>query len=379
MHRRWKIILILLIVAVLVTSYFYMPYIRQMVHPDLILASSGKAIPFSQEEFLHFYKDGMVLCGSPSRFYSWDGAEQKSPFEQEDVSAEGEKISIVAHSKHYIVTAGNRIYNTQTVPFSKVYENKDLSIWDIKECGDFLLLLVKNKESIIEPLIFARGEDSLLPLDGMGDAKFLSADSPMGEEGNKDLSLLTMSMDNPVPFSRIFHFVNRNELFGVLSLKDQLLYNIYRLRDTVVLMGNRDILCYNVNGKQKWSIKNNFDGKFDAIHGKDGLLLYFPNCSDIEKEKGNGLTVNNSGEYSVKIFPKYLTNLQPYQNGYLGLEYGRTVVFLGKKGEILKKQNLKEPVNAIEINPYQSERLYVRTKNNDLQIYTPKKQGENKK
>jgi hypothetical protein len=36
-------------------------------------------------------------------------------------------------------------------------------------------------------------------------------------------------------------------------------------------------------------------------------------------------------------------------------------------------------VNAIEINPYQSERLYVRTKNNDLQIYTPKKQGENKK
>ena len=378
MHRRWNVILIFLIVAVLVTSYFYMPHIRQMIHPDLIPASYGKPISFSQEESLHFYKDGMVLCGSPSRFYSWDGAEQEPPFEQEELSAEGEKISIVAHSKHYIVTAGNRIYNTQTVPFTKVYENNALSIWDIQECDDFLLLLVKNKESIVEPLILAGGEDSLLPLDGMGNAKYLSADSPTGGD-TKDLSLLTMSMDTPVPFSRIFHFVNRNELFGVLSLEDQFIYNMYRLRDTIVLMGNRYILCYNVNGKQKWTIKNNFDGKFDVIHGKDGLLLYFPNRPDIEKEKGNCLMVNNTGEYSVKKFPKYLTNLQPYQNGYLGLEYGKTVVFLSKRGEILKKQNLKEPVNAIEINPYRSERLYVRTKSNTLQMYTPKKQEENKK
>ncbi len=356
-----------------------MPHIRQMLHPDLIPASSGKPIAFSQEESLHFYKDGMILCGSPSRFYSWDGAEQKPPLEQEDISAEGEKISIVAHSKHYIVTPGNRIYNTQTVPFTKVYENKDLSIWDIKEYHDFLLLLVKNKESVVEPLILAEGEDSLLPLDGMGDAKYLSADSPTGDDGSKDLSLLTMSMDTPVPVSRIFHFINRNELFGVLSLEDQFIYNIYRLGNTIVLMGNRNILCYNVNGKRKWSIKNNYDGKFDAVHGKDGLLLYFPNSTDIEREKGNCLMVNNSGEYSVKNFPKYLSNLQPYQNGYLGLEYEKTLVSLSRRGEIRKKQNLKEPVNAIEINPYRSERLYVRTKSNTLQMYIPKKQEENKK
>ena len=89
--------------------------------------------------------------------------------------------------------------------------------------------------------------------------------------------------------------------------------------------------------------------------------------------------VNNSGEYSVKNFPKYLSNLQPYQNGYLGLEYEKTLVSLSRRGEIRKKQNLKEPVNAIEINPYRSERLYVRTKSNTLQMYIPKKQEENKK
>ena len=57
-----------------------------------------------------------------------------------------------------------------------------------------------------------------------------------------------------------FHYQNRNELYGVLSLENQFVYDIYRTRNNVILMGIKDILCYNVEGELQWSIPHESEG-----------------------------------------------------------------------------------------------------------------------
>lgn len=373
MRRRRKIIMTALLLAVIVVFYFFIPTIRQKANPDLVPAYSADPISFAQEEDLHFFPEGLVICGSPSRFYDLDGTDILPPFKQDDLSAENGNIDIIAHTENYIATASNRIYNTQTVPFSMVYENKDIHLWDMKEYSDFLLLLIQNEESVVEPFVLVKGSDFLISLDGIGDSKYISADS---SRGGKDLSLLTMSLDAPVPFPRVFHYVNRNELYGVLSLEDQFLYNIFRLKSAIVLIGINNILCYNIDGKLLWSVKNDSNGLFDAIPEKNGLLLYFPEITHIGEDKGNCLFVQNNGDRSVKEFPKYLSNLRTYRNGYIGLEYKKTLVFLNKNGRTTKKQKLPDPVNTLEVDPYKPENLYVRTDSNTLQLYTTEKQEE---
>ena len=92
------------------------------------------------------------MCGSPSRFYNWDQTERKPPFTQDDLTAENNEINIIAHTDNYIATANNRIYNTQTVPFTLVYENQGAMIFDLKEYEDYLVLLLQEEIQTPAPL-----------------------------------------------------------------------------------------------------------------------------------------------------------------------------------------------------------------------------------
>jgi hypothetical protein len=373
MRRMRNIMVTVLLTGIVAALYFLYPHITNFGKPDLVPAFSADPISFTQEEQLHFFPEGLILCGAPSRFYSWDGADIQPPFRQDDLSSEGGSIIIVAQTENYIATSNGRIYNTETVPFALVYENKDIKLWDMKEYADFLLLMILNDDSVAEPFILVNNSDFLISLDGTGESKYISADS---YKATKELSLLTVSLDSPVPMSRVFHYVNRNELHGVLSLEDTFVYNVFRLKSYVILIGINDIVCYNIDGKLQWSLENKSNGQFEAIPGDNGLLLYFPDLARLGKEEGNTLSIHSDGDYSVEKFPKYLSSLRAYRNGYIGLEYKNTLVFMSKSGREVKKQKLPEPVNLLLANPYQTESIYVRTDSNTLQLYTTEKQEE---
>lgn len=374
MRRKTKLLLTVILMIAVATIYFSYPRIQGQRTPDFHPAFAAQSIPFTQQEDLHFFDDGWIVCGSPSRFYNWDQVDQRPPFTQDDLTAENDEIDIIAHTRHYIATANNRIYNTQTVPFTLVYENKDRILCDLKEYDGFLILLIQEEESTISrPYVLMEGSDFLISLDGTGNANYVSVDVH-----ETDLSLLTLSLDSPVPITRVFHYTNRNELYGVLTLENQLLYHIYRMKNQVILIGIKDILCYNVEGELQWSVPHESEGVFEALPSEKALLLYFPEKSQLGESQGNVLVVDETG-YSIKAFPKYLSNLNVYQSGYVATESNQNLVFLSKSGKAIKKQTLQQPVDWIKYNSSRPGNLYVRTKDNVLRVYTSDKQEEDTK
>jgi len=375
MRRGTKFILTALFIIAIAAIYFLYPELLGFfTTKELKPVFSGNTISFNQNEDIHLFKDGWIICGAPSRFYQWNQADLNPPFTQDDLDIEGDEINIVARSENYIVTDNNRIYNTQSVPFEFVYENPDFIIQDIKEYDDYLVLLIKEKEDDpVQPYVLVKGSDFLISFDGIGNAKYISMDAY-----RSDVSLLTLSLDSPVPITRVFHFKNRNELYGVISLENTFYYNVYRLKNTVILVGSKDILCYNVEGELKWSVSHDSEGVFEVLANNDGLLFYFPEKSQIGDIAGNALEINEQG-YSVKTFPKYLSSLSVYKSGYVALELRQNLVFLSKQGKTVRKQTLDAPADLIKYFTGKPDTLFVRTEDNVLQLYTSEKQEEDKK
>jgi hypothetical protein len=368
MRRKTKLILTTLLIITIAMVYFLISTFNNQseVYPVL----SAEPITIESQEELHFFSDGWIICGSPSRFYHWDKTSMDPPFSQDDLAVENNRIHIKVRTENHIVTENNRIYNTETVPFTLVYENEDFPVWDLKEYSDFLLVLILDENDVAQPYILADNSNFLVSLDGVGDMKYISADSY-----NKDLSLLTISINSPVPMSRIFHYKNHDELYGVLSLDNQLIYNIYRLKNVAVLMGIKDLMCYNMEGDLIWSLPHDSEGQFDIIYGPDDLLLYFPEKNQIGDKQGNTVIIRENG-YEVKVFPKYLSNMKAYNKGYIALESDHSIVMLNQQGKITNKHRLEDPVHWLAFDPRQPKTLFARTKENILQLYTSEKQED---
>lgn len=365
MQRKTKLILTTVLIITIASVYILVTNSQNQseVYPVL----SAEPIKMSGQEDLHFFSDGWIVCGSPSRFYNWDETSMAPPLSQEDLSAENDQIHITAHTDNYIVTVNNRIYNTETVPYTLVYENGDFTIWDLKEYSDYILILRRDENEVAQPYILSKNSDFLISLDGIGEMQYVAADSY-----NKNLSLLTMSINSPVPISRIFHYVNRDELYGVLSIDNQLIYNIYRLENTIVLIGIKDLLCYNIEGDLIWSLPHDSEGQYEVVAENNALILYFPEKSKIGEKLGNTVIINGD-DYEVKVFPKYLSNIKAFKKGYLALESDHSIVFLNQQGKITRKQKLQTPVHWITFDTQQPETLFLRTKENILQLYTSEK------
>lgn len=370
MQAKKKLILTVMVIIVIASVYFLYPIIMNHQTVSLYPILSGEPITIGEDEELHFFSEGLIVCGSPSRFYYWDETSMQPPFNQDDLTAESNLINIIAHTENYIVTANNRIYDTQNVPFTLVYENDDHNLWDIKEYSDFLLLLFLDENDIAQPFLLSKNSDFLINLDGTGDTVYISSDSY-----GKGLSLLMMSINSSVPMTRVFHYENRNELYGVLTLEDQFIYNIYRLENRVILIGIKDILCYNMEGDLVWSLPHDSDGQFSAVVEKESLFLYFPEKSQLGESQGNALLIDEEG-YKVKTFPKYLSNIRAFEKGYLALESDHSIVILNSNGEVLKKQTLQDPIQQFEVNSQRPNTLFTLTKENVLQLYTSEKQEE---
>ena len=370
MHRRVKVILTIFFMIAVAAIYFLYSILQNNRHPELYPVYSVQPIPMMQEEELHFFPEGLIVCGAPSRFYNLHGEEIPPPLTEDDLAAENHSINIVARTSRHIATANNRIYNTQTIPFTLIYENKEISIWDMKEYDDFLILLIKRKYGS-KPYVLPMDSDFLISFEGMGNANYISADAMVR------IFPLTVSLDSPA-YNKSIPLCESERAVWCVDFENQMLYDIYRMKSKIILIGIEEVLCYNMDGELQWSVLHESGGRFETLSLSDGLLIYFPEKAHLDKKEGNALFITEQN-YKIELFPKYLSNLIAYENGYLAMEFNESLVFLTEKGKAVRKLTLPEVSDWLERNPNSPKNLYVRTKSNLIQLYTSEKQEENNK
>ncbi len=362
--RRIHAFLLLSTLAVMLYVFYANPSL--FTYKGLVSVDAFPSILLSSEQDIYFYTHGFLLTGPNPRYYNWSGLSIDPPFYQDDIRNGQGVDHILLATENYILANGGRIFETVSHPFTLVYQNETIEIKELKEYGDFLFVSVKGEEKPLEPYILVKGSSFLMTFDGISTAHYLSVDAHAGTKG---LSLLSLNIDTPMPVSRIFHYTNRNQLHGVLSLEDTFVYNLYRMENNVVLIGNDQILCYNMDGEAIWAVDKAKNIPFDAVKTSDQLILYFKDKSLLKMNDNNALIINKAGAYSAYTFPKYLMDFQNYKKGYLGLEYNHTLVFMDKQGKPTDRHRIEDSVTWVRWTEYQPDLLFIRTQDNLLKTY----------
>ncbi len=373
--RFVKLLVIILVIAALgAVSYFMLGGRNKTQAYVLAQVSTARPVPFGEDEDIHFFSEGFIITGPQSRFYNYSGSEISKPFTHDDLLYENGGIDIALHTENYLITGSGHIYSTLSVPFKRIYDNpENHSIAGAREGADFLLILLARDEYDVEPYILVNGSSFLLSLDGRGNTKYAAS---AVTKGAKSLSLLCYSLDTPVPATRVFHYKNRNELFGVISEKDRLLYDIYMQEDYIILIGTNSIICYNIYGDRLWEVENTYKSSYESVYAEDGLLLYFQDSLISDSQSGNAILVSRAGQYKLLEFPSHLSSLTAHRTGFAGVEYGNTLVFIDENGKVRERHKLTKQVVNVCKSPYREDMFFARTADNTLAIYSYERKDE---
>lgn len=359
--------LILFIVAIIVIScivisvYIFKPF--PFFKSELIISSKFKPMTLENDTAIHFYKDGIILSDSSHRFYNWNGKEAEAPF-PDDFNPEN-PFGIFMSTKSTIATDNGIIFDITNSPFKKIYDNSDITFLDIKDYGEFLLVLTKGAGSSTTPYLLVKGSDFLLSIDGLGTTHYLASDCHIE---TKELSILSLNVDNPLPETHVFHYKNMNQPYGLLSIDDTIVYNINRLKDKVILICSNEVLCYNIEGDNSpvWKVKKARNSSFQTIKTADSLVIYFNDTYLNNSNEYNAVFINNKGEYELKSLPRFMSGFQSFRGGFVGLEYDNTIILLDKRGRVLSKNRLPMSVKSLHATEYNTNAFYCIT--NDLQL-----------
>lgn len=357
-----KIILIFLL-ALAFLGYFYIdeyiPNTEKTFKPTAL-----SPIPFSENEEIHFFSSGFAITDEKSsNFYDFSGNPIDAPLDKKD--------SIInVSTESYMIIDNKYLYDTSKTPFELILDVPQHKAWDIREYDDCLLIISKSGDNRLEPYIMQRSNNGLYKIDGLEELAFIDADYCPDVKG---LSIITLNTENPFPSTQILHFTNINEPYGVLSIEDDMFYNIYRYNSFFIIIGLHDIQCYDIDGDLNWEIKipHSYDNEFLNI--KDGLALYFNNV--YIENKNNTLIVTKEGTYEFTYLPRGLHHLKQYNRDYIGILGKKTIAFLNSKGTIYKKYELDTNIDDIYWTPHAPDNIYIKTDGN-LEIYSTASQME---
>ncbi|HOB19653.1 MAG TPA: hypothetical protein PK830_06285 [Candidatus Atribacteria bacterium] len=368
------LVIILMITALGAASYFIISAKNKAHAYDLVQISTARPISFGEDQDIHFFSEGFIITGPQARFYNYSGNEMSKPFTHDDLLYENGEINIALHTENYLITKSGHIYSTASVPFKRIYDNPEgLVIAGAQEGADFLLLLLARDEYNVEPYILVNGSTFLLSLDGRGNTKYAAS---AVSKGAKSLSVLSYSLDTPVPATRVFQYRNRNELYGVITENDQLLYDIYRQEDSIILIGTDSIICYNIYGDRLWTVDNTYRSSYEYVYTRDSLLLYFKDSLSSGSQGGNAVLINNDGQYNLLELPARVNSLIAHGRGFAGVEYGNTLVIMDENGRIQENYRMTKQVVDLYKSPYMEDMFFAKTVDNTLAIYSYERKDE---
>lgn len=334
--------------------------IRYMAQSTLQPVEGFPNIQLQPDQSIHLYAHGWILTGPSPRFYDWSG-KQMEP---------AQNIQwVLSATQHHFAADGGRIFSTKHLPFDLIYENDGLTITGLYEFDGSLLVLARgfDTDHPATPYLLMEGSSFLLPLDGLASTHFLSADA---FPGSKEFSLLTISLDTPSVTSRVFHYDSFQRHHGLISLEGIFLYDIHRMQNNVVLVGNDRVLCYNMKGVLMWEHTLQKQLSPTVIRGTDYLLLYYREPIAQKDQDRNVIRFQNAEEPVLLSFHKHLSAVQHYKRGYMGIEYNHTLVFLDRQGRIMGRQPLEEAVLWAGWSAYQPDLVFVITKDHTMKAYT---------
>lgn len=370
MTHKKNLLIALLIITSICLGIFY--YTKRSDPKDSIAIFSEGSIPAEKETNISFYCDGFILSTKDTtEFYDFEGNEVQAPILEEDMQSISAEPLLTHSTSSYILFNERYLFDVTSNPFKLAYVFEYDNVWDIKELDNkgLLVLLLNNNTGLAEPFFAKEGFEAFDKFDGLGDSVYLDADYHSPTSG---LSILTVTYNSPLPASKVFQYSKTNNPFGVISSDDQFLVKVYRLSSHVVLVGTREILCYNTDCTQAWKIQNLSSCQHQKVSTTSGMILYFDDAS-LSDKKENSLIIDKDGRYALIQLPKSISSMQSYKNGIAGIEKKRYVIVIDNKGRILKRYIPDCKISSLYWTSYNPDLLYIFSEDNQLHFYSSNK------
>ncbi|NLJ41301.1 MAG: hypothetical protein GX352_06815 [Clostridiales bacterium] len=330
-------------------------------------------IDLSEDDSIIFYEGGFTIVGKEATYFSDEGLRTYFPFSGQGI--DGQHFNITDITVNFMLVNGRDIYKVEGNSLKRIYVLEAPAI-AIKEFGDYLILYIDNNdgEIVLQYLDIENTTLSDLALDN--DFVFLDLSC---SEDNTGLSVLTLDVSGSYPSSKVLHYDKKISLQGFLSLKDQLLYRIYRLSDDFLLVGNHDLVCYNKEGDIKWAAQNKGTGSICVIPNNSELLVYFEYGykADGDRDQGNGIFIDDQGNYRFIQMPAQLTNILPYNKNFIAIGYGNRIIVLDKNGKVKKEYSVEIEIKDLYVNPFKNDYIYIVDNKNILQVFSLKTEHKN--
>lgn len=365
MKKKGFIFPILLILITMV--FFIIAYKNKIFSATSLGPTLHTPINILKDERLFFYREGFAISGVSTQFYDGQGNATTPP-----LINEGELGSITAATSNYMLLNGKTVYKTSSVPFEELYSLNDSIVIGMKEFEGYLLLSIQNQEGNIEPKLFHLKEKVLQEL---GDLRGLYYIDAGYHEVKDSASILTLDLDAPFPSTKILHYNNKTSLYGVISVADQFSYRIFRLPSNVIVMGNHQLACYNIEGGMEWNLKDSNIHQNKIIEAESELFIYFKHAlKDEDGESFNTAYIDRQGQLHKMKLPSAISAIKTYKKKFVALQHGKNVLIINKNGTIDKNHLIKDVAIDIYWNPYQPDLLYIINRDRQIQIYSTKQE-----
>jgi len=288
-------------------------------------------IQLSENFDIHFTDIGISVSSPQTIFYSPEGIEIEPPFAAEDFINLPLGFSINRSTENYLLIEQKYIFSTLETPYKLIWQSENTFIKDIIEIGEFLLLVIEEADNFFVPYILDHSSGELTNLQGLNATYFL--DAAIHEETGS-FSILAFSDDGLIPSTRIFHYNAGAALYGALTLRDSLYFDLYRLDSTYILVGSDRVVCYNTNGDEIWAIEVTDAYRHSKIFAGDHIFLYFEHSLI---NTPNTLRISRNASKEWFSLPHGLTSLQSYSQGLIGVLNDNEVVVFNSSGELAAK------------------------------------------
>lgn len=363
-----KKILALAFFLLVILAFVFIFYKHNLLDKLTLQVIDHEPIAFNETDNIFFYKDGFAISGQYINFYNSQGQQVDMPFQfDEDL---GQDLIINNMTSNYMLINNNAIYKIQGMNLNLFY-NTDIPVISITEYGKYLLMVVNIPDEGLGLKVLDLDYGSITDLGFDHNYYFMDLDHTSITD--TFLSVLTLDVNGSFPSSKVFHYDENLSLFGVNTGLDEFFYNIFRLPSCSILIGNRRLVCYNVEGEEEWNIENKLTKNFQVVKNDTGVLIYLDqNLSEtLQEEYYNGVYINNKGERQNIKLPSQLTNISSYnENKYFGLQHGKVIMIFDRNGNVEHEFFIDEDIKDIYWNQHHPDCFFIINFDDQLKLYS---------
>lgn len=305
-------------------------HLHAIDHPSIVVKEGDQ---------LFFYDNGFAISGQYLNFYNIQGLPVEMPFNFEDEF--NGSFTITDMTSNFMLINNSSIYKMNGSNLHHIY-SLDLSAIKIMEYGKYLLIIIGLPDEGLGVKVLDIENGNLMDMGFDENFYFMDLDSTPDDS---NLSILTLDVNSTFPSSKVLHYDENLSLFGVNTSTDKFYYKIYRLPSFSILIGNRELVCYNVEGDVEWSLDNNLMDNFQVVRNDSEILIYLNgNLGVSQDEKYNGVYIDGEGERYDIEFPSNLTNISLYKDGNFWITAWKKLLVFDKKGNIELEFYIEEDI-----------------------------------